>query len=197
MGYYASVQIDTDLSKRIPDKILVEVEDKNVEFWQEVQVGRLPKICNNCKIVGHSVSEYRHLQHDPEKGGKGKEIVKETFNSKLLQPVNMDVMSKSKKKRWRRKNNILQARKSTSDAAQNDLEASGSGAGEGSTVALVVVEEGPVLKEAAIEVLLENEKRVVEPGVDTVLVNANVVVTLVSNKFGCLETTEHKDFDQT
>ncbi|KAF5178575.1 hypothetical protein FRX31_031838 [Thalictrum thalictroides] len=123
-----------------------------------------------------------HLRQDHENGGKGKEIVKETNNSKLQQPVNMDALSKSQKKRWRRKNNLLQARENTSKPVQEDLEASGSGASEGSTAALVVVEESLILKEVVIKVMVENEHEEVEAEVDTVLVNANVEATTQSNE---------------
>ncbi|KAL5705126.1 hypothetical protein ACHQM5_023468 [Ranunculus cassubicifolius] len=60
-GYYACVLVDIDLTNPIPDKILVEAEDKEIEFWQEVQLGSLPKFCNNCKVVGHLTAGCNHL----------------------------------------------------------------------------------------------------------------------------------------
>ncbi|KAF5197968.1 zinc ion binding / nucleic acid binding protein, partial [Thalictrum thalictroides] len=59
-GYYV------DLTKPIPDQILVSTED--YEFWQDVVVTKIPKFCNHCKIVGHSVTECRKLKGVLDKG---------------------------------------------------------------------------------------------------------------------------------
>ncbi|KAF5183735.1 hypothetical protein FRX31_026675 [Thalictrum thalictroides] len=108
MGYYASVQVDVDLAKTILDKILVEIEGKNMEFWQEVEVGRIPKFCNNCKIVGH-LTECRHLAI-----AKGKEVSKEgTDNKKNEEPAKE--LSKSQRKQWRKKQKEANGGEGTSD----------------------------------------------------------------------------------
>ncbi|KAL5717480.1 hypothetical protein ACHQM5_010472 [Ranunculus cassubicifolius] len=75
-GFYASVLVDVDLSKRPPEKILVEVEDKNLEFWQIIQFGKIPDMCNNCKVVGHVTADCRYLAVAPIKEGEG---LKENF----------------------------------------------------------------------------------------------------------------------
>ncbi|KAF5179052.1 Zinc knuckle cx2cx4hx4c [Thalictrum thalictroides] len=61
LGYYANVLIDLDLSKSLPNQILVEVED-GVEFLQEVEYPTLPKFCSHCQAIGHSRFECRGLQ---------------------------------------------------------------------------------------------------------------------------------------
>ncbi|KAF5193757.1 Ribonuclease h domain [Thalictrum thalictroides] len=65
-GYYANILVDVDLTKPIPDQILVSTED--YEFWQDVVVTKIPKFCNHCKIVGHSVTECRKLKGVLDKG---------------------------------------------------------------------------------------------------------------------------------
>ncbi|KAF5195064.1 zinc ion binding / nucleic acid binding protein, partial [Thalictrum thalictroides] len=101
MGYYASVLVDVDLSEPIPNKILVEVEDRNIEFWQDVQLGKLPSFCNNCKTIGHCVSQCRFLKKDPqERTEKNKEpAVREAPNDQ--DPT--AGMSKGQKKRYKKK----------------------------------------------------------------------------------------------
>ncbi|KAF6172407.1 hypothetical protein GIB67_025912 [Kingdonia uniflora] len=47
MGFYASVLVDVDFSKPIPNKIMVERE--GFVLCQEIQLGRTPKICPHCK----------------------------------------------------------------------------------------------------------------------------------------------------
>ncbi|KAL5727498.1 hypothetical protein ACHQM5_000687 [Ranunculus cassubicifolius] len=59
-GFYALVMVDIDLTKPIPEQILVEHEDG--EFWQDVVVTKLPKFCNHCKMVGHWVADCTHVQ---------------------------------------------------------------------------------------------------------------------------------------
>ncbi|KAF5192141.1 zinc ion binding / nucleic acid binding protein [Thalictrum thalictroides] len=59
-GYYAHVLVDVDLTKTIPNQILVETVDS--KFWQDVEVGKLPKFCNHCKMVGHVVSECKKIK---------------------------------------------------------------------------------------------------------------------------------------
>ncbi|KAF5205415.1 Ribonuclease h domain [Thalictrum thalictroides] len=86
-GYFASVLIDMDLSKSIPDKVLVEVENGE-EFLQEVVISKLPKFCSQCKMIGHATFECRHLQKKQVEA-KNDEVPK--------------VVEKPKKKRNRRK----------------------------------------------------------------------------------------------
>ncbi|KAF6165530.1 hypothetical protein GIB67_015853 [Kingdonia uniflora] len=64
-GFYASVLVDVDFSKPIPSKIMVEQE--GFEFCQEIQLGKVPKICSHCKVVGHLVSECRDVEKAIEK----------------------------------------------------------------------------------------------------------------------------------
>ncbi|KAF5183644.1 hypothetical protein FRX31_026769, partial [Thalictrum thalictroides] len=94
-GYYASVLVDIDLAQAIPDQILVEVEGQGLEFWQEIQLGKTPKFCNHCKVVGHLVSDCRILKKKIEEQGKidkAKGVVVEPTKS----------LSKGQKKRQKR-----------------------------------------------------------------------------------------------
>ncbi|KAF5183469.1 hypothetical protein FRX31_026944 [Thalictrum thalictroides] len=145
MGYYASVQVDIDLSKTIPDKILVEVEDKNVEFWQESSGCKTTKILlqlQNCWSFGVG---WRHLQHEQDKGGRGKEVVKETNNFRVVPSVTMESLSKSQKKKWKRKQNLLQGLGSLSEVFQKGDEASSNNGVEKNYVAaLEVITESPI-----------------------------------------------------
>ncbi|XP_026377632.1 uncharacterized protein LOC113271921 [Papaver somniferum] len=57
VGYYASVLVEIDLTQRIPNHI--QIKSKYRTFEQEIQIPRIPKFCNHCKIVGHLVTECR------------------------------------------------------------------------------------------------------------------------------------------
>ncbi|KAF9625925.1 hypothetical protein IFM89_027793 [Coptis chinensis] len=70
LGYFASVFVDIDLSKKIPDKIWVESKKHGVAFWQDVQLGKLPDYWTHCKGVGHMVSSCRFLKNDLAQTGK-------------------------------------------------------------------------------------------------------------------------------
>ncbi|KAL5729311.1 hypothetical protein ACHQM5_002283 [Ranunculus cassubicifolius] len=94
-GFYASVLVDMDLSKPSPTRILVEVEDKNIEFWQEITMGALPDFCNNCKVVGHLTAGCRFLC--PLAGEQGTEKDQKKF-------VKVVVNGKKQLKRKRKKN---------------------------------------------------------------------------------------------
>ncbi|KAF9607966.1 hypothetical protein IFM89_003886 [Coptis chinensis] len=117
LGYYASVYVDLDLSKPVPDKIWVESKKHGVGFWQMVKLGKTPEFCNHCKGVGHSVVRCKLLKSDMEKG-KEKEKEKVAAKEKTVvilstpveELVNDDLigekygMNRSQKKRWRKKN---------------------------------------------------------------------------------------------
>ncbi|KAF9623905.1 hypothetical protein IFM89_006251 [Coptis chinensis] len=112
MGYYASVYVDLDLSKPVPDKIWVESKKHGVGFWQPVKLGKTPEFCNHCKGVGHSVARCKFLKSALEKDNalhKEKSTVvqnidKETSIPNAVVDVDLTGMSKQQKKRWRRKN---------------------------------------------------------------------------------------------
>ncbi|KAF9599522.1 hypothetical protein IFM89_038742 [Coptis chinensis] len=97
LGFYVSVRVDVDLSKKIPDKIWVESKKFSVAFWQEEQPGKIPDFCNHCKGVGHLVGSCRLLKTDLAQSkktsdgnaAKGKEIMVE-------QAAMMDELSKSR-----------------------------------------------------------------------------------------------------
>ncbi|KAL5704903.1 hypothetical protein ACHQM5_023265 [Ranunculus cassubicifolius] len=61
-GFYASVLVDVNLANAVPEKNLVEVEDSDIQFWQEIQLGKVPDLCSNCKVVGHVPSGCRLIQ---------------------------------------------------------------------------------------------------------------------------------------
>ncbi|XP_026378842.1 uncharacterized protein LOC113273316 [Papaver somniferum] len=56
-GFYASILVEIDLAKTIPNKVWVE--SKYGKFEQELCFVKLPKYCNHCKVVGHYVAECR------------------------------------------------------------------------------------------------------------------------------------------
>ncbi|XP_026399047.1 uncharacterized protein LOC113294889 [Papaver somniferum] len=50
-GLYASVLVNIDLAKKVPNKLWIKI--KFGGFMQDVLLTNLPKFCHNCKIVGH------------------------------------------------------------------------------------------------------------------------------------------------
>ncbi|XP_026459205.1 uncharacterized protein LOC113359831 [Papaver somniferum] len=64
-GFYASVLVVMDLSKAIPSKIWVE--SKYGGFEQTIQIPKLPKYCNHCKILGHYVAECKAKRQEQDK----------------------------------------------------------------------------------------------------------------------------------
>ncbi|KAF9602465.1 hypothetical protein IFM89_028016 [Coptis chinensis] len=80
--FCSSVLVDIDLSEPIPDKILVEVVEIGYEFWQEIRLGKMPKFCNHCKIIGHTINECRKVTGHNITSDKGKEKVVEPSLSK-------------------------------------------------------------------------------------------------------------------
>ncbi|XP_026431309.1 uncharacterized protein LOC113328410 [Papaver somniferum] len=69
-GFFASVLVEVDFSKKIPDRVWVGEGGDDIEngFWQDAVIPKLPKKNSHYKIVGHLVSECRE---------KLKEVVKE------------------------------------------------------------------------------------------------------------------------
>ncbi|KAF6168277.1 hypothetical protein GIB67_014512 [Kingdonia uniflora] len=63
------------------------IEREGFEFCQEIQLGRTPKICSHCKVMGHLVSECR-------------DVVKEIEQEKVIQKK---ADKEPKKKRRNRK----------------------------------------------------------------------------------------------
>ncbi|KAF9591381.1 hypothetical protein IFM89_004066 [Coptis chinensis] len=64
LGYYASVLVDIDLSKSIPEKVWIESKTYNIGFWQPIKLGKTPEFCSHCKGVGHTVANCKHLKND-------------------------------------------------------------------------------------------------------------------------------------
>ncbi|XP_026410530.1 uncharacterized protein LOC113305739 [Papaver somniferum] len=62
VGYYASVLVEIDLAQHIPNHILINT--KHGSFELEIQIPRIPKFCDHCKVVGHLVVEYRSKKKD-------------------------------------------------------------------------------------------------------------------------------------
>ncbi|KAF9617909.1 hypothetical protein IFM89_039128 [Coptis chinensis] len=67
-GFYASVLIEIDLAKPIPQQFEVE-EEEGKTFLQDVDVGKLPKFCPHCKVVGHIMAECSVMRRSREKEG--------------------------------------------------------------------------------------------------------------------------------
>ncbi|KAF9624236.1 hypothetical protein IFM89_008971 [Coptis chinensis] len=59
-----------------------EVVETGYEFWQEIRLGKMPKFCNHCKIIGHMISECRKVTGQNTTSDKGKEKVVEPSLSK-------------------------------------------------------------------------------------------------------------------
>ncbi|KAF6143324.1 hypothetical protein GIB67_039107 [Kingdonia uniflora] len=76
-GFYASVLVDVDFSKPVPNKIMVERE--GFEFCQEIQLGNVPKICSHCKVVGHLVSECRDVEKAIEEVDRETSLVNQSW----------------------------------------------------------------------------------------------------------------------
>ena len=76
-GTFASVLVQVDLTKPIPNKVIVEIED-GVEFVQDVEPMNVPKFCHHCKIIGHLANSCRKLEmevqdrHEEEERKKNK-----------------------------------------------------------------------------------------------------------------------------
>lgn len=77
-GYFANVLVEIDLSKPIPEGINVKEEDGK-EFFQAIEIPRLPAYCNHCKTVGHEITQCRGLrkamQQPEDRENRGKEAV--------------------------------------------------------------------------------------------------------------------------
>ncbi|XP_026430543.1 uncharacterized protein LOC113327581 [Papaver somniferum] len=54
-GFYASVLIDIDFAKHIPERIHITSGGK--EFWQYIDIQKYPKFCSKCNIIGHVDAE--------------------------------------------------------------------------------------------------------------------------------------------
>ncbi|KAF9604381.1 hypothetical protein IFM89_006390 [Coptis chinensis] len=80
MGYYASVLVDVDMTQTIPDKILVEVENTDIEFWQDVSVENEVQEDPVMTIEGG---------HEQEEEGSVGDVVLDTMDTScsLMSPV--------------------------------------------------------------------------------------------------------------
>lgn len=73
-GYFASVLVDIDLAKHVPDRVNVKEED-GTEFTQTVEIPKLPAYCNHCKMVGHLITQCRGLIKEIQTPtGRGEEV---------------------------------------------------------------------------------------------------------------------------
>lgn len=63
-GLYARVLVEVDLSKPLPQKILVTKKDasnSNVfDFFVDIEVEKIPKFCECCQMIGHEMSNCRN-----------------------------------------------------------------------------------------------------------------------------------------
>ncbi|XP_026459369.1 uncharacterized protein LOC113360032 [Papaver somniferum] len=82
IGYYASILVEIDLANDIPNKVVVE--SKYCKFEQEIRISRMPKFCNQCKIVGHLVTECRVARKDHvDKNKSTPRASNDTLNGKV------------------------------------------------------------------------------------------------------------------
>ncbi|KAF9610052.1 hypothetical protein IFM89_019892 [Coptis chinensis] len=90
-GNYASVLVDVDLSKPIPNQIWVE-EEEGISFMQDIEVVKMPKFCSHCKMVGHLVAECKMVR---------KNIRIEEAAKEVAQPETYHAVSRGHKRRNR------------------------------------------------------------------------------------------------
>jgi hypothetical protein len=72
IGHYARILVDMDLSKRVFDEILVELE--GFAFKVEVKYERRPPFCHHCYMIGHILTtcNWLHPQQAKDKIDPGK-----------------------------------------------------------------------------------------------------------------------------
>ncbi|XP_026428613.1 uncharacterized protein LOC113324505 [Papaver somniferum] len=114
-GSYASVLVDVDFAKHIPDRILLTAGGRT--FWQYVELPKHPKFCLHCNIVGHNESGCRRKP-------KSDESVKETEDAQDWHAA------KGKKRSRNRKKNNNQEGTSGVDKSGETGEVANTGAGE-------------------------------------------------------------------
>lgn len=56
-GLYARVLVDVNSTKPLPDDILVI--RRNREFFVYIGYEHCPSYCEDCRVIGHSIVEYR------------------------------------------------------------------------------------------------------------------------------------------
>ncbi|XP_026400455.1 uncharacterized protein LOC113296362 [Papaver somniferum] len=56
-GHFASVLVDIDFAESATDTINVTVG--GLDFWQTVEIQKMPKYCSKCKLIGHTDQECR------------------------------------------------------------------------------------------------------------------------------------------
>ncbi|XP_026459619.1 uncharacterized protein LOC113360313 [Papaver somniferum] len=61
-GFYASILVEIDLAKAIPNKVWIE--SKFGKFEQEIKIPKLTKYCNHFKFIGHYVAECRNKRKE-------------------------------------------------------------------------------------------------------------------------------------
>lgn len=54
-GHYARVLVDVDLTKALPNEIMVERE--KFAFYMEIVYEKLPSFCSYCQSIGHSIDQ--------------------------------------------------------------------------------------------------------------------------------------------
>jgi len=83
-GYYATILVDIDLSKRAYDEILVE--QKGFAFKVEVQYERRPLFCHHCYVIGHNVSTCKWLHPATKVTDHGKKPMAAELLTKKASP---------------------------------------------------------------------------------------------------------------
>ncbi|XP_026420055.1 uncharacterized protein LOC113316036 [Papaver somniferum] len=56
-GHFASVLVDINFSEAATDAIHIAVG--GLDFWQSVEIQKIPKYCSKCKLIGHTDHECR------------------------------------------------------------------------------------------------------------------------------------------
>ncbi|XP_026400384.1 uncharacterized protein LOC113296290 [Papaver somniferum] len=74
-GYFASVLVDIDFSKHIPERILLKANGR--EFWQYMDIHKRPQFCAKCSIIGHCEEDCRKKSRNKTKSNQLQEVAAE------------------------------------------------------------------------------------------------------------------------
>lgn len=83
-GFYARVLVDVDLSKPLPESIMIERE--GFAFPVEVVYAKFPPICDYCGIIGHSISSCRQNSKKKDSDTVSKSKVNQVYRVPELYP---------------------------------------------------------------------------------------------------------------
>lgn len=68
LGHFARVLVDVDITSAIRNRIMVRRE--GFSFYVDIEFERLPFFCSLCRIIGHSMAEYRNSKNKKQKANE-------------------------------------------------------------------------------------------------------------------------------